>query len=111
MESLHGVIRQLEAWWSYSLRCAQSPGCDSTWTWVTIGAVVAALIGLAVLAKMYFASGAERPRVAEGARVADAQTMSQYRVDSDKFYAGSDQADTEQRIRQALAQRKAGDLP
>ena len=106
------MIRQLEAWWGYTLRCAQSPGCDSTWTWVTIAAVVVALTGLVILRKMvrkYFAYSAERLRVAEKARVADVETLSRYRVDSDKFYAGQEQADIEQRIRQALEERKAKD--
>ena len=106
------MVRQLEAWWAYTLRCARSPGCDSTWTWVTIAAVAAALIGLVILRKMlrkYFAYSAERLRLAEMGRVADAETMSQYRVDSDRLYAGHEQADVEQRIRQALEERKAKD--
>jgi hypothetical protein len=112
MESLQGMIRQLEAWWGYTLRCVQSPGCDSARIWVTIAAVVVALTGLVILRKMvrkYLAYSAERLRVAEKARVADVETLSRYRVDSDKFYAGQEQADIEQRIRQALAERKAKD--
>jgi len=106
------MIRQLEAWWGYTLRCAQSPGCDSSWTWMGIAAAVGVLIGLIVLrrsVRKYFAYSAERLRVAEKARVADVETLSRYRVDSEKFFAGQEQADVEQRIRQALEERKARD--
>jgi hypothetical protein len=41
--------------------------------------------------------------------VADAETLSRYRVDTDKLYAGSEEADVELRIRQALEERKAKD--
>lgn len=113
MDSLSGMLRQFEAWWAYTLRCAQSPGCDSFWTWVWLAALAAVvLVGLLVLRRVvrnFLAEQAERMRLAERARVADAETMAQYKVDADKLYSGPEQADVERRIRQALEERKAKD--
>ena len=113
MDSLSTTLRQLREWWAYTLRCAQSPGCDMFWTWVWL-AVLAAIVfvGLPLLRKVvrdFFAERAERMRLAERGRVADAETLSRYRVDTGKLYAGSEEADVELRIRQALEERKAKD--
>ena len=111
------TIRQLEALWPYSLRCTQAPAsmpaCDSFWTWVAVAAVTAAtLIALYILRKMagnFIAVRAERQRLAEKARVADAETMARYKADTDKLFAVSPQEDVEQRIKQALEERKTKD--
>jgi hypothetical protein len=111
------AIRQLEALWIYARLCAQAPAnlpaCDSFWTWVAVCAVVAAaLIALYILRQMarnFLAVRAERQRLAEGSRMADPDTMSKYRVDSEKLYPDPPQEDVEQRIRQALDERKLGD--
>jgi len=111
------TIRQLEALWTYSLRCTQAPAsmpaCDSFWTWVAVAAVTAAtLIALYILRKMagnFIAVRAERQRLAEKARVADAETMARYKADTDKLFAVSPQEDVEQRIKQALEERKTKD--
>jgi molybdenum cofactor biosynthesis enzyme MoaA len=105
-------MRQLEAWWAYTLRCAQVPGCDMSRTWVTLGVVVAVVIGLWVLRgmlKKFFAEKAERMRLAELARVADQETMAQYRADVNKLYVEPEQENVQQRIRQALDERKSQD--
>ncbi len=110
MDSIRVWVTQLEAWWAYSLRCAQAPGCDMTRTWVVLGAAVAAIVVLLVLRKLlknFFAEKAERMRLAVSARVADQETMSQYRADVDKLYVEPpEQENVQQRIRQALDERK-----
>ena len=111
------TIRQLEALWAYALRCAQAPAtlpaCDSFWTWAAIVAVAAvALVVLYILRQMVrnlLAVRAERQRLAERARVADDATMAQYKVESEKLYPDPPQEDIEQRIRQALDERKIKD--
>ena len=117
METIRWLVRQLEAWWTYASRCAQAPAnvpdCDSFWTWAAVAAAaVIALIALTILRKMardFLAVRAERQRIAEGARVADPDTMARYRVDAEKLYAEPPQEDVEQRIRQALDERKTED--
>ena len=113
MDSLSTTLRQLGNWWAYTLRCAQSPGCDMFWTWVWLAVLAGVVfVGLPLLWKLVgglLAERAERMRLAERARVADAETLSRYRVDPDKLYAVSEQADVERRIRQALEERKAKD--
>jgi len=111
------TIRQLEALWTYSLRCARAPAsvpaCDSFWTVAAIVAVAAiALVALYIIRQMarnILAVRAERMRVAERARVADEDTMAQYKADIDKLFAVSPEEDVKQRIRQALDERKIGD--
>ena len=89
------------------------PACDSFWTWVAVAAAAAAiLIALYILRKMagnFIAVRAERQRLAEKARVADAETMARYKADTDKLFAVSPQEDVEQRIKQALEERKTKD--
>lgn len=112
MDSISLWMRQLEAWWAYTLRCAQVPGCDMSRTWVTLGAVAAAVVGLWVLRgmlKKFLAEKAERMRLAEGARVADQETMDQYRADVGKLHVEPGQENVQQRIRQALDARKSQD--
>jgi len=111
------TIRQLQALWAYASRCAQAPSsapaCDSFWTGVTLAVVAAAaLIALYVLRNMVrnlLAVRAERQRLAEGPRIADADTMSQYRVDSEKLHPDPPEEDIEKRIRQAIDEKKLGD--
>ena len=112
------TIRQLEVLWGYAFRCAQLPAsvpaCDSFWTWAAAAAAaVIALIALTILRKMardFLAVRAERRRVAEGARVADPDTMARYRVDAERLYAEPPQEDVGQRIRRALDERKMEEL-
>jgi flagellar biosynthesis/type III secretory pathway M-ring protein FliF/YscJ len=109
------TIRQLKALWAYASWCAQAPAsvpaCDSFWNWVAVAAVTAcALIGLYIIRKMarnFLAVRAERKRLAEASRVADRETMSQYRVEDEKLHPDPpQQEDIERRIRQALDERK-----
>ena len=111
------TIRQLEAWWVYASRCAQAPAnlpaCDSFWNWAAVAVVVAiGLTALYILRQMvrnFLAVRAERTRAAEEKRVADGDTMAQYKADTDKLFAVSPEEDVKGRIRQALDQRKLGD--
>jgi len=111
------TLRRLEALWTYSLRCVQAPAsapaCDSFWTAAGFVAVAAvALVALYILRRMMrnlLAVRAERIRVAERARIADEDTMAQYKADIDKLFAVSPQEDVEQRIKQALEERKTKD--
>jgi hypothetical protein len=110
------TIRQLKALWAYASWCAQAPAaapaCDSFWTWTAVAVVATlALIGLYILrnmAKNFLAVRAERRRLAEASRVADPDTMSQYRVDPEKFHPDlPPEEGIEQRIKQALDDRKS----
>jgi flagellar biosynthesis/type III secretory pathway M-ring protein FliF/YscJ len=111
------TMRQLEALWNYSLRCAQAPAqlpaCDSFWNWVAIAAVVASvLIALYILRKMvgnFLAVRAEAMRISERKRVANEDTLVQYKADTDKLFDVSPQEDVKDRIRKALDERKLGD--
>jgi|SRR6266704_673482 len=111
------TIRRLEALWTYSLRCAQAPAsvpaCDSFWTVAAVLAVAAAaLVAVYILRQMarnFLEVRAERMRLAERARVADEDTLARYKADTDKLFAVSPREDVEQRIRQALDERKLGD--
>ena len=110
------TMRQLEALWNYSLRCAQAPAqlpaCDPFWSWVAIATVVASvLIALYILRKMvgnFLAVRAEAMRISEKKRVADEDTLALYKADTDKLFE-SPQEDVKDRIRQALDERKLGD--
>ena len=109
------TISQLEAWWAYASRCAQAPShapaCDSFWNAVaTLAVVVFAAIVLYVVRRMvgnFLAVRAENARAAERERVADEATMAQFRPDTDTLFAVSSEENVEQRIKQALEERKA----
>jgi flagellar biosynthesis/type III secretory pathway M-ring protein FliF/YscJ len=111
------TLRQLEAWWAYASRCAQLPAstraCDSFWTAAATAAVaVAALVALYIVRKMvrnFLAVRAERARTLERARVADPGTMARHKADVDKLFAVSPEDNVEQRIREALDERKLKD--
>jgi hypothetical protein len=111
------AIRQLDALWVYASLCARAPAdlpeCDSFWTGasvVTVGAVaLAALYILRQMTRNFLVVRAERQRLGERSRVADPDTMSKYRVDSEKFYSDPSQEGIEQRIRQTLDERKLRD--
>src|SRR5882672_1914174 len=105
------AIRQLEVLWAYARLCAQAPAnlpeCDSFWTVAAIAAVAAvALVALYILRQIagnLLAVRAERRRLTGGgSRMADADTLSKYRVDDDKLYPDAPQEDVKQRIQQAL---------
>jgi flagellar biosynthesis/type III secretory pathway M-ring protein FliF/YscJ len=111
------AIRHLEALWFYSLRCAQAPAylpaCDSFWNWVAGAAIVAGvLIALYILRNMvkhFLAVRAEAMRIAGTRRVADEDTLAEYKADTDKLLDVSPQEDVRGRIRQALDERRLGD--
>jgi len=111
------TIWQLQAWWAYASRCVQLPAstraCDSFWAGAGIAAVaVAALVALVIVRKMvgnFLAVRAERERALERARVADPSTMALHRADVEKLFAVSPEDNVEQRIREALDERKLKD--
>jgi len=113
MDALRLIIRHLEAWWAYASRCAQAPVsapvCKSFWTSLELAAALIGLVVLWIAAKRLVDALAVRQRRTEQARVADGETMAKYRPDSEKLYAGSQGEDVEQRIRQALDERKVKD--
>jgi hypothetical protein len=110
------TIRQLEALWTYSLWCSQAPAylpaCDSFWNGVADAAIAAsALTVLYILRNMvrnFLAVRAEAMRIAATRRVADEDTLAQYKADTDKLFAVSPQEDVKGRIRQALDERRLG---
>jgi flagellar biosynthesis/type III secretory pathway M-ring protein FliF/YscJ len=110
------TIRQVEAWWAYGSRCAQlpanAPSCDLFWNAVAILVVIVfTLVALYIIRRMvrnFLAVRAENARVAERARVADEATMAQYKAGTDKVFEVSTDENVEQRIKQALDERKLG---
>lgn len=51
----------------------------------------------------------EKRRLAREAEIADAETMAQYKVDDSKLHAGPGQENVEQKIREALLEKKLTD--
>lgn len=90
-----------------------TPACKTFWTWTAIvGGVIGLLIAWKVLAwllrplRLWLE---ERRRRAREAEVADADTMAQYKVDDSKLHAGPGQENVEQKIREALLEKKLTD--
>jgi biopolymer transport protein ExbB/TolQ len=117
VETLRQITRQLDWWWTHAMWCVNSPvatpACKTFWTWMTIAAVV---IGLWVLWKILAwllrpvrAWLAEMRRQAQGRKIADAETMAQYKVDDSKLHATPAQENVEQKIRDALLEKKLTD--
>src|SRR5262245_35125965 len=117
METLRQMIRQLDAWWVHAKWCSgmpvSTPACKAFWTWA---AIVAVIIGLIVAWKLLvwlfrpLRLWLEEKRLrAREAKVADEQTMAQYKVDDRKLYAGPGQENVEQKIREALLEKKLTD--
>jgi flagellar biosynthesis/type III secretory pathway M-ring protein FliF/YscJ len=111
-----GTIRQLEALWAYSWRCAQLPAhlpaCDSFWTGAAIVAVVVfALIVLVIVRRIVrnlLAVRAERARTTEEERFADPITLAKYKAETDKYFDAHQDENVEKRIRDALDVRRTG---
>jgi len=89
------------------------PACKSFWTWMTIAAVV---IGLLVLWKLLawmlrpvLAWLAEMKLRARDRKIADPETMARYKVDDSKLHSGPAQENVEQKIRDALLEKKLTD--
>jgi flagellar biosynthesis/type III secretory pathway M-ring protein FliF/YscJ len=72
---------------------------------VAAGALIALYI-LRPMVRNFLEVRAENIRVAERARVADENTMAQYKADTDKLFTVSPEENVERRIRQALDERK-----
>ena len=117
METLRHIARQLDAWWAYVAWCAgapvSTPACKTFWTWTAIAAAVIGLLVawkiLAWLARPLRLWLEERRRRAREAEVADEATMAQYKVDDSKLHAGPGQENVEQKIREALLEKKLTD--
>jgi hypothetical protein len=117
VEALKQIARQFDAWWAYVTWCAgqpvAAPACKAFWTWT---AIVGAAIGLFVASKILAwllrplrLWLEERRRRAREAEVADADTMAQYKVDDSKLHSGPGQENVEQKIREALLEKKLTD--
>ena len=111
------MARQLDAWWTYVTWCAgqpvSAPACKTFWTWT---AVAAALVGLLIAWKILAWALRplrlwleERRLRAREARIADADTMAQYKVDDSKLHSTPGQENVEQKIREALLEKKLTD--
>jgi len=114
VEILKQITRQLDAGWAHVSSCLSAPlsapACKSAWTWVTLALVV---IGLIVLWKILvwltrpFRVWLEEMRMrAREREVADAETFAQYKVDDSKLFTDSVPENVEQRIRDALLEKK-----
>jgi hypothetical protein len=117
VEALKQIARQIEAWWAYVSWCAgapvSTPACKTFWTWTAIaGAVIGLLVAWKILAwllrplRLWLE---ERRRRAREAEIADADTMAQYKVDDSKLHSGPGQENVEQKIREALLEKKLTD--
>jgi hypothetical protein len=117
VEALRQITRQIDAWWTYVTWCAgqpvSSPACKTFWTWTAIaGAIVGLLVAWKVLTwalrplRLWLE---ERRLRAREAKIADANTMAQYKVDDSKLHADPGQENVEQKIREALLEKKLTD--
>lgn len=105
-------------WWVHAKWCVadappSAPACKAFWTGTTVaGAVIGVFVAwklLAWLVKPLRLWLEQRRRLAREAMVADDATMAQYKVDDSKLYSGPSQEDVEQRIRDALLEKKLTD--
>jgi hypothetical protein len=117
VETLRQIVRQLDAWWAYATWCAgapvSTPACKTFWTWALVaGAIIGLFVAWKLLAwllrplRLWLDEKRQRAREA---KVADAETMSQYKVDDSKLYSGPTQENVEQKIREALLEKKLTD--
>lgn len=117
MEALKQIGRQIDAWWTYITWCAgqpvSAPACKTFWTWTAIlGAVIGLFVAWKILAwllrplRLWLEERRRRTREAE---VADADTMAQYKVDDSKLHARPGEENVEQKIREALLEKKLTD--
>jgi len=117
VDILKQITRQLDIAWAHFSSCLSAPlsapACKSAWTWATAALVV---IGLIILWKILvwlmmpfrLWLNAMRMRTRER-EVADEETMAQYKVDDSKLYPDSVPENVEQRIRDALLEKKLTD--
>ena len=114
MEILKQITRQLDAGWAHFSSCLSAPlsapACKSAWTWVTLALLA---IGLIILWKILVwlarpvRTWLEEMRMrAREREVADAETIAQYKVDDSKLFTDSVPENVEQRIRDALLEKK-----
>lgn len=118
MEILKQITRQLDAGWAHFSSCLSAPlsapACKSAWTWATTALAVICLIILwKILAWLIirpFRMWLEDRRMrARERKIADEETMARYKVDDSKLYKDSVPENVEQRIRDALLEKKLTD--
>lgn len=111
------MTRQLDALWVHASWCfdapLSTPACKSFWSWVTIALVA---IGSLILWRILAGLGrhlrawlAETRRRARERKIADEETMAQYKADDSKLYPDHVPENVEQKIRDALAEKKRTD--
>jgi len=117
VDILKQITRQLDIAWAHFSSCLSAPlsapACKSAWTWATAALVVIGwiilwkiLVWLTMPFRLWLNAMRMRAREQE---VADEETMAQYKVDDSKLYADSVPENVEQRIRDALLERKLTD--
>jgi flagellar biosynthesis/type III secretory pathway M-ring protein FliF/YscJ len=117
VDILKQLTRQIDLAWAKFSSCLSAPlsapACKSAWTWATAALLVIGLIilwkilvWLVVLFKTRFD---EMRRRARERKIADEETMAQYKVDDRKLYADSVPEDVAQKIRAALLEKKLTD--
>jgi hypothetical protein len=117
VEILKQITRQLDAGWAHFSSCLSAPlsapACKSAWTWVAIALVVVGLIILwkilAWLTKPFRVWLEEMRMRARERELADPETIAQYKVDDSKLFTESVPENVEQRIREALLDKKLTD--
>jgi flagellar biosynthesis/type III secretory pathway M-ring protein FliF/YscJ len=117
VDVLKQITRQVDLAWAKFSSCLSAPlsapACKSAWTWATAALVV---IGLIILWKLLVwlvtplrAWLDQARRRARERKIADEETMAQYKVDDRKLYSDSVPEDVEQKIRAALLEKKLTD--
>jgi len=117
VEILKQITRHLDAGWAHVSSCLSAPltapACKSAWTWVTLALLA---IGLIILWKILVwlarpvRTWLEEMRMrARERKVADEETMAQYKVDDSKLYTDTVPENVEQKIRDALLEKKVTD--
>jgi hypothetical protein len=110
-------MKQLDAWRDHVSWCLDAgigtAACKPFWTWAMVAAVAIGLLILwtllARLLRPFLIWIAELRLRARDRKIADTETMARYKVDDSKLHSGPAQENVEQRIRDALLERRVTD--
>lgn len=110
-------MKQMDAWWAHISWCLnagiETAPCKPFLTWATVAVVAIGLLILwTLLARLFMPFRIwiqERKLRARDRKIADPETMERYKVDDSKLHSGPAQEDVEQRIRDALLEKKLTD--
>jgi len=117
MDAINQIMKQFDAWRAHVSWCLDAgigtAACKPFWTWVMVAAVAIGLLILwTLLARLLrpFRIWIEELRLrARDRKIADPETMARYKVDDSKLHSGPAQENVEQRIRDALLEKRVTD--